>query len=56
LGKIGQIGDWSDGRVSFGGVQNKILAVFRDAGWALGPQGLNLTEPSANFSPKETVG
>ena len=56
MGEIGQVGDWSDGRVSFGGVKNKTLAVFGDAGRALRPKRLDLTEPSANFSPKETVG
>src|SRR5215470_15308251 len=44
------------GRVSFSGVENEILAVRRDAGRTLGPKGLDLTEPSANFSPKEAVG
>jgi hypothetical protein len=31
-------------------------AVFRDAGWALGPEGLDLSEPAKNLSPKEAVG
>ena len=44
------------GRVPFSGVKNEILAVRRDACWTLGPKGLDLTEPAANFSPKEAVG
>src|SRR6516165_5575451 len=44
------------GRVSFGGVKNKTLAVLRDTGRALGPKGLDFTKPSANFASKETVG
>src|SRR5215472_10795701 len=46
----------NDSRVSFSGVKNKTLAVCRNAGWALGPKGLDFTKPSANFSSKETVG
>src|SRR6516225_7456471 len=37
-------------------VKNEILAVRRDAGRTLGTKGLDLMEPSANFSPKEAVG
>ena len=56
FGLLRRILYWSDGRVSFGGAKDKILAVFRDAGRALGPKGLDLIKPSANFASKETVG
>jgi hypothetical protein len=51
-----RIVNWNDGRVPLGGVKNKIQAVCRDAGWALGPEGPDFKKPPTKFSPKEAVG
>lgn len=37
-------------------MKQEILAVSRDARWALGPKGLDFTQPAEDFPTKETVG